>query len=115
MCGYNDDGCPDAVKAQILADPRGALKRMADRRRSVNADRPDRSKANVPPDVVGEIIKSARLQMAALRRVLVNISPEGMDCHKDALEELEASLLALRAMIRRLFSPGKKEAAQSDG
>ena len=114
VCGYNDEGCPDAVRAQILADPREALKRMADRRRSVNADKPDQRKAGVPPDVIGEIIKSARLQMAALRRVLVGISLNEAEAYKDALKELEASLLALRAMIHGLFSPGKK-AGESGG
>jgi len=115
VCGYNDEGCPDAVKAQILADPRGALKRMADRRRSVNAGRPDQPKADVPPDVIGEIIKSARLQMSALRRVLVNMTPDEMEGYKDALKEMETSLLDLRAMIHGLFSPGKKGVAQSGG
>jgi len=115
VCGYNDDGCPDAVKAQILADPRGALKRMADRRRSVNAGRPDQPKTDVTPDVIGEIIKSVRLQMSALRRVLAGISPDEAGIHKDALKELETGLLALRAMICGLFSPGKKEAGQGGG
>jgi len=115
VCGYNDDGCPDAVKAQILADPREALKRMADKRRPVNAARSNQDKASVPPDVVGEIIKSVRLQMAALRRVLANIPPEDTDGYKDPLKELETGLLALRAMIRGLFYPGKKEAGQIDG
>jgi ParB-like chromosome segregation protein Spo0J len=115
VSGYNDEGCPDAVKAQILTDPREALKRMADRRRAVNVDRPDLSKTNVPPDVIGEIIKSVRLQMAALRRVLAGISPNEAERHKNALKELETSLSALRAMINGFFSPGKKEGGQSDG
>jgi len=114
VCAYNDDGCPDAVRSQILADPREALKRTADRRRSVNVGRPDQPKADVTPDVIGEIIKSARLQMAALRRVLAGIPPDEAGIHKDSLKELETSLLALRAMIHGLFYPGKKEAA-ADG
>lgn len=107
VAGYNDEGCPDAVKAQILTDPREALKRMADKRRSVNADRSEQEKPGVPSDVIGEIIKSVRLQMTALRRVLNNISPNEIKGYKDALKELEISLSALQAMIRTLFYPGK--------
>jgi ParB-like chromosome segregation protein Spo0J len=111
VAGYNDDGCPDVVKAQILADPREALKRMADKRRSVNVDGPDKDKAGVPQDVIGEIIKSARLQMAALRRVFVSVSRDELKASESALKELETSLLALRAMIHGLFYPGKKGGA----
>jgi ParB-like chromosome segregation protein Spo0J len=112
---YNDETCPDPVKAQILADPREALKRMADKRRPVNTDRTEQDKKSVPPDVIGEIIKSVRLQMAALRRVLIGISPSEAEGYKDALNELESSLLALRSMIHGLFYPGKKEAKHKDG
>ena len=115
IAGFNDESCPDAVKAQILTNPREALRRMADNRRSVNAARPDRDKATVPPDVIGEIIKSVRLQMAALRRVLTVISPDEAESHKDALKELETSLLALRATIHSFFTRVKKEAADTDG
>ena len=115
VAGYNDESCPDVVKTQMLSDPWDALKRMADKRRAVNVDRPDQPKANVPPDVIGEIIKSARLQIAALRRVLVSISPDETGIYKDALQELETSLIALRSMIHGLFYPGKKEVAQSGG
>ena len=104
---YNDERCPGAVKAQILADPREALKRMTDKRRSINVDRPDQDKKSVPPDVIGEIIKSVRLQMAALRRVLAGVSPDDIEGYQDSIKELETSLLALRAMIHGLFYPGK--------
>jgi len=115
VSGFNDESCPDAVKAQILTNPREALKRMSDRRRSVNTAQADRDKTNVPPDVISEIIRSVRLQMAALRRVLAGVSPDGAEGYKDALEELGTSLLALRATIHGLFYPGKKEAAHSNG
>jgi len=115
VAGYNDETCPDAVKAQILTDPRDALKRMADKRRPVNANRVKRDKAGVEPDIIGDIIKSARLQMDALRRVLQNVSPDVMEGHRDALKELETGLLALRTMINGLFYPGKKEGARRYG
>jgi ParB-like chromosome segregation protein Spo0J len=111
VSGYNDKGCPDAVKAQVLTSPREALKRMADKRRSVNADRLKHGTNSVPPDVVGEIIKSARLQIGSLRRVLANVTPHESDTYTEALKELEASLMALRAMIQSLFSPGKNGGA----
>jgi ParB-like chromosome segregation protein Spo0J len=111
VSGYNDESCPDAVKAQVLSAPREALKRMADKRRSVNADRPKHGTNSVPPDVIGEIIKAVRLQMGSLRRVLANITLHEAEGYKEALKELEASLLALRAMINSLFSPGKNGSA----
>jgi len=115
VSAYNDESCPNAVKAQILADPREALKRVADKRRSVNADKPGHAKADVPANVIGGIIKSVKLQMAALLRVLANISPDEAEGCKDALEGLEAGLSALRAMIRGLFYPGKTEVGHGDG
>ena len=114
VCGYNDESCPDSVKAQILTDPREALKRMADKRRSVSIDRSGRDKAGVNPDVICEIIKSVKLQMAALRRVLIGVSPDDIEDYKDALKELETSLLALRAMIHGFFYPGKNGGGQND-
>jgi len=116
VSGYNDETCPDAVKAQILTKPREALKRMADNRRPVNAAPPERDKATVPPDAIGEIIKSAGLQMAALRRVLTGMPPDEAEGCIDALKELEAGLLALRAMIHSLFTRVKqREVAHSGG
>jgi ParB-like chromosome segregation protein Spo0J len=108
VSGYNDESCPDAVKAQILADPREALKRMSDKRRPIGAGGAKQGEMGVPADVIGEIIKSARLQMAALRRVLADMPPHEADGCKEALKELEGGLLALLAMIRSLFYPGKK-------
>jgi ParB-like chromosome segregation protein Spo0J len=107
VSAYNDESCPDTVKAQILTDPREAVKRMADKRRTVNAERHNKEKTGVPLDVVGEIIKSARLQLAALRRVLSSMPADKMEGYKGALMELEASMSALRAMISGLFYPGK--------
>ena len=109
VAGYNDETCPNAVKAQILANPREALKRMADKRRSVSVEKTDQNRASIPTDVVGEIIKSVRLQMAALRRVLVNVSADELINYEIALKELEASLLALRSMILGLFTRVKTE------
>ena len=115
VAGYNDETCPDVVKAQILADPREALKRMADKRRSVNVEKTEQSKASIPTDVIGEIIKSVRLQMAALRRVLVNVSSDELISYETALKELEASLLALRSMITGLFTRVKTEVDHRNG
>jgi ParB-like chromosome segregation protein Spo0J len=115
ISGYNDEGCPDAIKAQILTDPREALKRMTDKRRAVNVDRSGQDKKSVPPDVIGEIIKSVRLQMAALRRVLIGVSPDDIEGYKNSLKELETSLSALRAMIHGLFYPGKNGGGHNYG
>jgi ParB-like chromosome segregation protein Spo0J len=114
VAGYNDETCPDAVRAQILANPREALKRMSDKRRSVDVEKTD-NKANVPADVVSEIIKSARLQIAALRRVLINVSLGELTSYEDALKELETSLLALHSMITGIFTRVKTEVNQNSG
>ena len=111
VCGYNDWSCPDAVRAQILSDPRSALKRMADKRRAVNGGRAGRQ--SVSPDTVDEFIRSARLQMAALRRMLCNEAPFEIKDHSGALNELKAELLALLAIVSKSVSPGKKEAGHS--
>ena len=107
VAGYNDAGCPDAVKAQILSDPRSALGRMADRRRSVNADRPDPRKADQPQCSIGEAIRSARLKTVALHNALRAMPPYEAVEYGNALVELESSLMALITTIRRIFSPGK--------
>ena len=114
IAGYNDETCPDAVKAQILTNPREALKRMADKRRSVNIEKPDKNKANIPTDVVGEIIKSVRLQMTALRRVLIKVSADELCNYEGALKELEVSLLALRSIIHGLFTQVKTEVGHNN-
>lgn len=104
VAGYNDASCPEAVKTQILSNPRAALKRMADKRRAVSAGRPDRNKA--PSEFVEEHIKSARLQVIALHRELISASAHEFERNGDALMELGKNLLALLTAIRN-FYPGK--------
>jgi ParB-like chromosome segregation protein Spo0J len=106
---YNDEGCPYVVKEQIVSDPRAALKRVTDRRRAVNADKPDRTGSNLPIDAVNEIVKSARFQAFALRRLLSGTPSHEVESCRDALKELEFSLSEMLAMIRGIFSPGKME------
>ena len=104
---YNDESCPNAVRAQILSNPREALKRVTDKRRAVNVERADKHNSSVHPDVIDEVLKSARLQMVAVRRVLSGVSPHEIVGCTGALKDLETSLLALAATIRSLFYPGK--------
>jgi hypothetical protein len=108
VAGYNDKSCPDTVKAQILSDPRAALKRMADKRRGVNADRAGIQKADSPQDV-SDIIRSTRLKMIACHRVFCVMPPHEVQKHGEALKELESSMLALITIIRCIFSQGKME------
>ena len=112
VASYNDAGCPDAAKAQILGDPRSALARMADKRRAINADG---RRAGAPPDGIDGRVKSAKIHMAMLGRALFGISPQEAGERSDALKELEAGLLALLTMIRGLFSPGKMEGGRGVG
>jgi ParB-like chromosome segregation protein Spo0J len=115
VAGYNDESCPDAVKTQILGDPRAALKRMADKRRAVNMDKPGRHKESVAADVIDEYIKSIRMQISTLRRIFFNESVfESME-NRTALKGLEAEVLALLSIVRKLISPGKMEVDHSAG
>ena len=114
VASYNDQSCPDAVKAQILSDPRSALRRMADKRRAVNAGQ-SRHKGDLPPYTTLDWIKSVRTQVAKLYRMLLyRPSLESAGCSR-ALNELEAELLALLAEVRRLVSPGKTEVDHNAG
>ena len=113
VAGYNDETCPDAVKAQIISDPRSAIRRMADRRRAVDADSQGRRKGRVPPHDVDRCIKSAREQIAKLRHMLPYVTPIEAPQYNGALNELEADILALLTTVRGLLYPGKKEVGHS--
>jgi ParB-like chromosome segregation protein Spo0J len=115
VAGYNDENCPNAVKTQILSDPRAALKRMTDKRRAVNVNQPDRHKESVTADIIDEYIKSIRIQITTLRRIFFNESVfESME-NRAALKGLEAEVSALLTVVRKLVSPGKMEVGQSAG
>jgi len=105
VAGYRDESCPDAVKAQILRDPRAALKRMADKRRAVKSGRSDHIKGSEPPDIIVEIIKATRQQMAALRRVLCSGMSFEAGVHLETLKELRSELITLFAVVSKSISP----------
>jgi len=109
VSGYRDGSCPDAVRAQIIGNPREALKRMSDKRRAVDADRHGQAKEGAPPDIVAGMLKSAGIQIAALRSVLSGVSTDGAEEHKNALRGLETGLYALLDVIRNLFTRVKTE------
>jgi len=106
---YRDSNCPDAVKAQIISNPREALKRMADKRRLVSSNQPERHKTGVQPEIVDGHIRSMGFHMAALRRILSGISPDEIEGCKDTLDELETSLTALIMTLHSLFTRVKTE------
>jgi ParB-like chromosome segregation protein Spo0J len=110
VCAYNDERCPDEVKAQIFEDPRQALKRLADKRRAVNTD--CREQRNVP-DIIDEYIKSMRFQTIALRRTLSDISKDKVVRYESALKDLEAILQTLLIMIQAFFTRVKMEVDHS--
>ena len=114
VASYNDETCPDAVMAQILSDPRSAMRRMADRRRAVDADKQERSKGKAPPHDVCGCIKSVTGHISKLCHVLKYVTPQETIGHSAALKELETEMLALLAAVRELVakdgvSPGKKQ------
>ena len=115
VAGYRDESCPEAVKAQILADPRAAFARMADKRRSVKAGQPGRDKESAPPnDALGRI-KTARPLIVALSHMLLGAPAHEINECEHALKELEVALSALISIIRGLVSPGKMEAGENAG
>ena len=109
VAGYNDGGCPGAVKAQIISDPRAALKRMADKRRSVKHE------GGAAQHAIGGCLMSLRAQITELRGMLACRPPsEAMECAAP-LGELAADLSALHTAVRKSFSPGKMGAEKNAG
>ncbi|MDR2694860.1 MAG: spoOJ protein [Deltaproteobacteria bacterium] len=104
--GYNDEGCPDAVRAQIIAAPREALKRMADKRRAVNDGRPLGMEGR---------LQAAKSHTAMLWRILSDAPPREAEGCMDILKDIERDLSGLLAAVRRLVSPGKMEVAHDAG
>jgi len=119
VASYSDGTCPDAVRAQILSDPRSAMRRMADRRRAVDAERQGRSKGKVPPHDVCGCIKSAIEHMSKLCHMLRYVTPPEAIGHNAALKELETEMLTLLAAVRGLVakdgvSPGKDQTRKAE-
>jgi len=115
VAGYNDETCPDAVKSQMLSDPRAALMRVADSRRAVKTDNPDNQKGGVPPHVIEECVKAVRAQMDRLCRMLKYVSPLLATGYIGALSGLEGELVDLRMAIRKFIYPGKTEVGNNAG
>jgi hypothetical protein len=114
VAGYNDESCPDALKAQILSDPRAALRRMTDKRRAVkrravNDDRPGRQRVNTPMDGIDGRLKTAKLHIEILRNLIFILSGWEVTGRVNAFKELEEGLLTLVTMVRGSVSPGKME------
>jgi len=116
VAGYNDESCPDLIKAQILNDPRAALRRLSDRRRAVNVNdkNPEHKKTNTAPDGIDGHLKAAKTHMDMLRYLIFILSAkEAAEC-RNVLKELEEGLLSLLVIIRGAFSPGKMEVSQKN-
>ena len=109
VAGYNDEGCPDAVRKQILSDPRAALKRVSDRRRAVA--RPHRNGGGA--EAIEMRVESVISQVAMLRRLLGGASPNEADGCVDTLRDLETELSVLLTGIRKFISPGKEKEAKN--
>jgi ParB-like chromosome segregation protein Spo0J len=109
VAGYNADGCPEEVKAQILCEPVSALKRMKDNRRAVEAKFSGGKKEYQPPEDIEGCLKATKLHMSILCRLIYNKSPYDIQTYKTILKELESDISALLTILNRLIYPGKKE------
>jgi len=110
VAGYRDESCPDAVKSQILSDPRAALTRMADKRRALKDVQAGRHRENIAPNDIDGRIKAVKAHIAILKRILLNTPAHELNRCNDAIMELGADLEALLRIVRGLVSPGKMEA-----
>ena len=110
VAGYRDESCPDEVKAQILADPRAALARVMDKRRSVKPGQPGRDKESAPSNNALGRIKTTKPHIVALSHMLIGAPAHELNECEHALKELEVALSALISIIRGLVSPGKMKA-----
>jgi len=115
VAGYRDEGCPDTVKAQILIDPRAALKRMMDKRRAVNAVRLNRQKNGAPLKVIDGYINAAKSCITTLSRILLSGPAHKHDEYKHTLKEFEADLSTLLNIVRDIVYPGKMEVDHNAG
>jgi len=112
VAGYNADGCPDAVKSQIVSDPRAALARMTDGRRAVEDAKPAMRKPGKGPQSIGLCIEAVKMPLAWLAAALYKASAAEASPHREAMKGLENDILALLDIIRGLISPGKKPAGK---
>jgi len=110
VAGYRDESCPDAVKSQILSDPRAALTRMTDKRRALKNAQAGRHRENVAPNDIDGRIKAGKAYIAILKRILLNTPAHELNKYNDAIMELGADLEVLLRIVRGLVSPGKMEA-----
>jgi ParB family chromosome partitioning protein len=109
---YNSDGCPGEVREQILRDPRGALARTADGRRSVEytASMPEAdSGPGHSPEGIAACLTELKKPLAWIGRALYNSSPADASPHRRALIALEEDVAALLKILHGLIYPGKKE------
>jgi hypothetical protein len=113
VAAFNAPDCPEAIKAQIIEDPRQMLSRLADIRttvpiRSKQSDRPFTPAAGLKQNLIG-----LRQHMANFAKYLFAMAIEVTGTDRKLLKELRDDTAALLAMLdERLqhfaFSPGKK-------
>jgi ParB family chromosome partitioning protein len=104
VAGYNDETCPDEVKAQMLVNPREALKRLTDKRRAVNTEKSEKSKTDENMGVIGAIIKSLMSQMHSFRQVLSNLNGNELIDMEISLNKLDSCMMALHSAILDSYS-----------
>lgn len=113
VAAFNAPNCPDAIKEQIVENPRQILLRLSDIR-TAKAIRPKpASKSFTPATNFKDSIIALRQYMADFAKHLHDTAIENMSTDRKLLKELRDDTAALLAMLddklsQLSFSPGKK-------
>lgn len=112
VAAFNAPNCPDAIKEQIVDNPRQTLVRLSDIRTGKLIRSNPVDKAYTPASSLKDSLAALRQHMADFAKHLYNIAAEDVNSERKHLKELREDTAALLGMLddklRHLsFSPGK--------
>lgn len=112
VAAFNAPNCPDAIKEQIVENPRQTLVRLSDIRTAKPIRSKPADKSYTPASSLKDSLVALRQHMADFAKHLYNIAVEDVSSERKHLKELREDTAALLGMLddklRHLpFSPGK--------
>ena len=112
VAAFNAPNCPDAVKQQIVENPRQALLRLSDIRTAKPIRQKQAGKPFTPANGFKDSLIALRQYMADFAKHLYDAAIEDMSSDRKLLKELRddaaALLVILDDRLKQLtFSPGK--------